>query len=66
MMSDQSVQEKEENRMDQQDKKNQEAIVLELDERLEFGAVVVDSGDPTALGLNDTQCLCQPTINFSC
>jgi len=52
--------------MDQQDKKNQEAIVLELDERLEFGAVVVDSGDPTALGLDQTQCHCPVTINTSC
>jgi hypothetical protein len=52
--------------MDQNDKKHQEPIVVELDERLEFGAVVVDSGDPTALGLNDTQCLCQPTTNISC
>jgi hypothetical protein len=49
--------------MDQNDKKHPEPIILELDERLEFGAVVVDSGDPTALGLDTTQCSCPVTIN---
>jgi hypothetical protein len=44
--------------MNEKDQKQQEPIILELDDRLEFGAVVVDSGDPTALGLDQTQCHC--------
>lgn len=47
--------------MNNEGQKQQEAIILELDDRLEFGAVVVDSGDPTALGLDITMCHC--TIN---
>jgi hypothetical protein len=43
---------------DQDPKKQQEPIILELDDRLEFGAVVIDSGDPTALGLDQIQCQC--------
>jgi hypothetical protein len=46
------------NKMNQNDKKHPEPIILELDDRLEFGAVVVESGDPTALGLDTTQCSC--------
>jgi hypothetical protein len=47
--------------MNHEDQKQQEAIILELDDRLEFGAFVVESGDPTALGLDFSQCHC--TIN---
>jgi hypothetical protein len=47
--------------------KQPEAIVLELDERLEFGAVVVDSGDLPALSyLEEVQCHCLPGVNTSC
>jgi len=46
---------------DQDPKRQQEPIILELDDRLEFGAVVIDSGDPTALGLDQIQCHCNTT-----
>jgi len=52
--------------MDQNEKKNQEPIILELDDRLEFGAVVVESGDPTALGLDEIQCHCSPNTVAGC
>jgi hypothetical protein len=36
---------------------NQEPMILELDERLEFGAFLLDTGDAMA-DLDDTQCHC--------
>jgi hypothetical protein len=46
--------------------KQPEAIILELDDRLEFGAVIVDSGDPTDLRLIALQCHCPVSVNSLC
>jgi len=44
--------------VDKEDEKPKEPIILELDDRLEFGAVVIDSDDPTGPGLDVTMCHC--------
>ena len=39
--------------------KEQEPVILELDERLEFGALLIDSDiDKGFAGLDDVQCHC--------
>lgn len=44
--------------VDKKDEKPKEPIILELDDRLEFGAVVVDGDDPTGPGLDFSMCHC--------